>query len=180
MARARRTRTAATHKVALTGHRTLHLVDLENLIYPSRPTLAVAAAALRAYRAASGWVEGDQVVVAANATLAFAAGVGWPGARVVATRGVDGADLALLDAADPAWVAQRFSRLVVASGDGIFTPLVTDCRRRGVAVHVIATPSTVAARLRAAVTAPSATMPRAAQRRSTHLHPQDRRVPVPA
>ncbi|MGB4137305.1 MAG: hypothetical protein WA971_12125, partial [Microbacterium sp.] len=51
--------------------------------------------------------------------------------------GVDGADLALLDFMDVTHIAQRYSRLVIASGDHAFATLAQGARRRGMAVHQV-------------------------------------------
>src|SRR5262245_24660548 len=40
--------------------------------------------------------------------------------RTLVAHGADGADLALVAQAAPEWVAKRFDRMVIASGDGIF------------------------------------------------------------
>lgn len=51
--------------------------------------------------------------------------------------GQDGADLALLDFMDVTDIAQRYSRLVIASGDHAFAELAQGARRRGMGVHQI-------------------------------------------
>lgn len=73
------------------------------------------------------------------------------GALVRRTRGVDGADRLLLEAAEPADVARRFARVVVGSGDHIFTELVIELDRRSVDVAVVSRPEALAGRLRVAV-----------------------------
>ncbi len=46
----------------------------------------------------------------------------WPGARYLIRSGENGADLELLDVIRHEHVAERFSHVVIASGDGIFAP----------------------------------------------------------
>jgi hypothetical protein len=92
--------------------------------------------------------ESDLVVLGTNGYLAFATKAAWPGALVRIGRGPDGADLALLREASPSDLAQRFDRVVVGSGDGIFTGLVADLRFSNVEVVVAARPRSVARSLR--------------------------------
>lgn len=67
-----------------------------------------------------------------------------------AARGRDGADRVLLAAAAPEWVARRFARLVIASGDAAFVDLARAVRALGVAVVVVARAEGLAGRLRRA------------------------------
>ncbi len=56
--------------------------------------------------------------------------------RIPAGSGRDAADLALLRAAPAPWVAERFDRLVIASGDGIFSSLSEAVHQFGCEVWV--------------------------------------------
>jgi hypothetical protein len=91
----------------------------------------------------------DHVVVAtshpANAMVAKEA---WPSARHVVRHGHDGADLALLDVLGEG-VGQRFTEVVLASGDGIFTDQVAALIAQGVPVTVLSRPTGLSHRLRA-------------------------------
>ena len=112
--------------------RTLHLVDLENLAGDPRASERDALAAYVDYLRAADWRAGDVVYLAMNPGLAKR--IGW--ASVVPCRlhcacGTDGADLALLAHAAPEFVARRFERLVVGSGDHIFVPAPGPPRSRG-------------------------------------------------
>lgn len=120
--------------------RTLHLIDIENLLPHRRPSLTVAAVevVLSRYRAVSPIAAHDHVVGACSPRIGLAVGLALGRGRLVVRRGVDGADRALLEAAPAAWVAERFGRVVVASGDHAFAPLVADLRARGVTVDVVA------------------------------------------
>lgn len=118
--------------------RTLHLVDVENLVGSGRPTETEVAATLDGYRALIPLGAEDHVVLAASRSTAASAGWAWPGALVRASSGPDGADLALLEDADPDFVSRRFQRVVIASGDHLFTELATKLHERGVRVEVTA------------------------------------------
>lgn len=129
--------------------RSVHLVDIENLAGGPARIDTWFAPALRQYRAAAAIRSTDHVVVAADRAVwvrtAWEVDPGWdyrPGT------GADGADRVLLAAVEPAWVAKRFERLVVGSGDHGFAPLVADVVRRGVAVDVVARPAQLAGALR--------------------------------
>ena len=129
-----------------TRGRTLHLVDLENLL-GARRTEEVALDGLQRYLALARWAPGDQMVVAADPQIvrqiAFDRPVPW---SLHATRGDDAADAMLLAHAPVELVTRRYERLVVGSGDGIFVPRAREVREHGVGVVVIAPPDGVAAR----------------------------------
>ena len=134
----------------LPAGRTLHLVDLENLAGGSAPTATAIEIALDGYERLAPFGCDDHRVVACGKGLVFPAKDRWPGALVRRARGIDGADRLLLDAADPSDVALRFDRVVVGSGDHIFTELVLELDLRGVGVCVVSRPQSLSARLRAA------------------------------
>lgn len=129
--------------------RALHLVDLENLAATPWMSEQVAQRAAAWYLAAAEYTEGDLVVVATSHRNGFAASMAFPGATVRCRSGRNGADLALLDAYDE-FNPGRFSRLVVGSGDGIFTGLVAAARRTGLDVTVVTRRRAGSATLRAA------------------------------
>ena len=123
----------------LPAGRALHLVDIENLAGAAREYRCSAGEALAQYRALAGVQEGDHVVIAAGGVMAFRAGHLWAGARVVAARGVNGADLALINEVSiPESIAARFDRVVIGSGDGIFVESINALRRQGIPVGVVA------------------------------------------
>jgi hypothetical protein len=77
------------------------------------------------------------------------AGLAWRGAQLVIGRGVDGADRALLAmVADPRWVAARFDRVVLGSGDGIFVSALASLRNLGVATGIVAPENNISWALR--------------------------------
>ena len=78
------------------------------------------------------------------------AGASWPGTKVLAGHGRDGADKALLEFADVRHIATRYDRVVVGSGDHIFAPLVSELMAAGVMVTVVAPSKSIAWALRLA------------------------------
>jgi hypothetical protein len=119
--------------------RTLHLVDVENLMGGPFAGGNAMRESSRRYREAANVGLRDHVVIGCNPALALEAACNWPGKLLVAGRGPDGADLALLEQArDARWVAQRFDRVVIGSGDGIFCDMAAALRSYGVAVGVVA------------------------------------------
>ena len=128
--------------------RTLHLVDLENLLGDERER-EVARAGLETYLELADWHPGDHVVVAAHPQIVRQ--IGFEPAvpcNLHAARGTDAADVLLLAQAPPELVAARFGRLVIGSGDGIFFGRARAARDRGVGVLVVARPDGTAERFR--------------------------------
>lgn len=118
-----------------TRPRTLHLVDLENLV-GGIVSSALVAEAWEEYARVTGLRAGDQVIVsvarrhAVDAFFALPAGI----RRVIGSNAPDGADVALLDDVDVADVARRFGQVVIASGDHAFVPLARSIVELGVPV----------------------------------------------
>ena len=117
--------------------RTLHLIDVENLVGGVAAGVDAVAAALDAYRRTIVVGPDDHVVLGTGSELAFASKAAWPGALLRIGKGIDGADRALLSALDPSFIASHYHRLVVGSGDHAFAPMVADLRARRVAVVVV-------------------------------------------
>ena len=123
----------------LPAGRTLHLVDVENLMGGPTGGLLPLEDALAQYRSVAPVTSGDHIVIAANPALAWKAGMAWPTARLLAASGPDGADRALLaEVADTRVIAERFDRVIVGSGDGIFATDAESLRALGIAVGVVA------------------------------------------
>jgi hypothetical protein len=136
--------------------RTFALCDVENLTGQDPRTVAQGQldAAVDAFTRRAELVVGDLVVVAANPALAFAAAGALPSARVRCRGGRDGADLVLLDElADPDHLARRFDRVVLGSGDGIFTEAVIRLNHAGLRTVVVADFRRLSRRLRLAAQA---------------------------
>lgn len=118
--------------------RTLHLVDLENLTGGAFRDVEALRRTWESYRAAVPIRSGDHVILASNPAIGVEVGLVYPQGSLKVRHGPDGADQALLDEVrDRNWIASRFHRVVVGSGDGIFLNLVSDLRRHGVAVGVV-------------------------------------------
>ena len=117
--------------------RTLHLIDVENLVGGVAAGVDSVAPAFEAYRRTIEVGPEDHVVLGTGTELAFASKAAWPGALLRIGRGIDGADRALLSALDPGFIVSHYHRLVVASGDHIFAPMVADLRARRMAVVVV-------------------------------------------
>jgi hypothetical protein len=117
--------------------RTLHLIDIENLVGGSHQPAEAVRAALASYGSAVPFGRYDHGVLACGRALGFAAKDAWPGALVKVGHGIDGADRLLLAEADPAYCRAHYSRVVVASGDGCFRSLVVELDQAGVDVCVV-------------------------------------------
>lgn len=132
--------------------RTLHLVDLENIAQASAITATCAAVAQRLIEAAVPATGGGHVIVAASHFNGEAMCFGWSGsAQRLLRSGVDGADLALLDAvSDARWVAARYHHVVVASGDHAFAFAVAALKAAGCRVTVVSHASSLSRSLRLA------------------------------
>ena len=120
--------------------RTLAIVDVENLLGPDRFDPHGVACGLAVSLAAVAELEDDDhIVVGSDVTIGHAVGLAFPGRRLVLGRGRDGADHALLAAVgSTSFVSDRFDRVVLASGDHIFAPLVRGLVRTGVEAWVVA------------------------------------------
>lgn len=168
------------------GDRALFLVDLENLLGDPSDYAGVAEAMGRCL-IAGRWVPGDHLVVAGHPHLVLVArtatGLSFQALR--APRGPDGADRALLSALTPAFLADRYHRVVIASGDHAFAGLAAELGGRGIPVWVVGRSGSVAAELRLAaarVVALGSPTPdlRQASRRlpgTTHRRPVSRKEP---
>jgi hypothetical protein len=136
----------ASHEV-----RSLHLVDIENLVGSTLLTEADVLATATTYAAVAAIARHDLVVLASSHFTAPAAWFGWPNARRVLQSGPDGADLALIRVIDTENVAVRFDRVVIASGDGMFAEPAARLQAAGVSVTVVARPTSLSRHLRFAV-----------------------------
>jgi hypothetical protein len=127
--------TAPTNPTA----RTLHLVDIENLIGDPYADGLAALAVLEEYLEASRWQPEDVVHIAVNPRLALEIGWRLPVRCTLRTAsGPDAVDLRLQACAEPEFVARRFGRLVIGSGDHGFIANACGARSAGVGVLVVA------------------------------------------
>jgi hypothetical protein len=119
--------------------RTLHLLDLENLMGGALAGSLALRRASATYRETMSIGPDDHVIVAVNPALGLEAKLEWPDRQVIMQGGPDGADMALLSvASDEPWVTARYDRLIIASGDGIFAGLASSIRGAGIPVGVVA------------------------------------------
>jgi hypothetical protein len=141
----RKTRRAA-RSLTLAQDRTLHLVDVENICGTGRLDSELVRT-VRGLVAPESQLSGQHhwVVAASSSTSALALAE-WPQARRVVRYGADGADLALLEVLDDE--ATRYSRVVVYSGDGIFSEPLACLAAAGLETTVVARPERLSARLR--------------------------------
>lgn len=132
-AASRRTARAGRHRS--TRPRTLHLIDLENLV-AGQVTPESCAAAWQEYSRRLDVRWDDHIIVAVSEKNALTAFLALPGTvqKVVGSNKPDGADLALIDAVELGWAQARFRQVVIASGDHIFTPLVEELSAGGLFV----------------------------------------------
>lgn len=130
--------------------RTLHLIDVENLVGTGLPCPSQVCEVYSWYKQKIGFGPVDQVVLACNHLALVDAAVGWPDARYRVRSGPDGADLELLDVLEHENVVGRFTRFVIASGDGIFADTAASLAAAGRWVTVVSRRGSLAARLRLA------------------------------
>jgi hypothetical protein len=133
--------------------RSLHLVDLENLLADPWARGPCVGHALEEYLTRAHFRRGDLVFVAGNPWLMVE--LGWSqidSATPVechrfAARGPQGADKKLLEASPLSWVARRFDRLVIGSGDGVFADRLSAARASGLSVRIVSRPESLSGRL---------------------------------
>ena len=139
--------------VVLMKHRSIALIDIENLYGDCSPQSPYGPLTERDVAALKRVVEGvydcpeTPAVVASSHAVAKTVMWGWPEAGRRWRSGADGADLALLNEYTPVEIAERFARVILASGDGIFTDFVAECGRLGVRVDVLSRPEALSKRL---------------------------------
>ena len=131
--------------------RTLHLVDIENLIGidPKRASIHDVRQAFGRYAEAARQRANDLLIVGCNPELAIKVADSLRGAgRIKSRTGADGADTALLETIDIDLWSKRFDRIVIGSGDHIFAPAVIDLTTAGLEVTVVARTGHVSRHLR--------------------------------
>ena len=135
------------------GHsnRSLHLLDLENLVGDPSANASTVAKAINAYRSLAEVVPGDHAVIAAHGKLLLEASRVWPNALLRVGRGPSGSDRRLLQEVEPHNIAKRFHRVVFGSGDGIFAGAARSLVCLGMKVLVVGRPGSVSIRLREAI-----------------------------
>jgi hypothetical protein len=124
--------------------RTLHILDIENIMGGPLSGETALKATVVAYRDLAPVLALDHVFIGVNPGLAPAVAAVWPNAQLRVGGGPDGADHVLLDVlGDTAWIASRYDRVVLGSGDGIFAQVVASLRAAGLPVDVAASPASL-------------------------------------
>ena len=127
--------------------RGLHLVDIENLVGASLPSLSEVCRARHLYAHRVDFGDMDQVEVASSHLTLENAAFGWPHAHYRTRSGHDGADLALLDVLQHENVAERFTQVVIGSGDHLFVEAAEYLHNLGIWVTVVSRRDSLSRRL---------------------------------
>jgi len=129
------------------GDRQLVLIDIENLAATPSPTSREVETVRIALRdVVAGFDEAQRIVSCSHhaaSTVAFA----FPAARHLWRSGPNGADMALLDVLENERVDERFGRVTICSGDGIFAASAARLATADVDVTVVSLKGHLAARL---------------------------------
>lgn len=94
---------------------------------------------------------GDHMIMASSHKGALAAWFGFSRARRLVRSGPDGADLALLEAAENENLPYRLDRVVIGSGNGLFSEAAGRLQQQDCSVTVVSRPGALSTRLRLAV-----------------------------
>ncbi len=124
----------------VSGQRTIHLVDVDNLLgNPGTTDRQRIRTCLARYRARAGYTPGDHVIVATgcNGRHVLETELAWPAAVHRRRAGKDGADLALLDDLDWVIASGRYTRVVIGSGDHAFAPSVDRLLAANIRVDIV-------------------------------------------
>ena len=135
-----------TRRTIRTG-RQLILIDIENLAATPNPSSDEVVAATAALRGVVPGFDASQRIVACSHRAAPTVAFAFPKARHLWRSGPDGADRALLDVLENEGVDERFERVTICSGDGIFAPVAAWLGGADVAVTVVSLRGQLAARL---------------------------------
>ena len=128
----RRDRTRLTSSSRAREPRTLHLLDLENLL-GGKVTTERCRRVWREYCTTVGTSSNDQFVLSVAQHNGAIAAFGLPAniQRVLGDNRPDGADRSLVEAVDVQHAAARFDRVVIGSGDHYFASLAVTLRQAG-------------------------------------------------
>ncbi|WP_159619275.1 NYN domain-containing protein [Ruania rhizosphaerae] len=135
MARNRKIRT----RVPGFGGRALHLIDAENVGGGPNMRADDVRYMWTVYRTNVATTSSDQFWIGSSRRFLRGAipALSGEGARVLVRDGRDGGESILIDNVDVDHVADRYDRVVIASGDGAFEGLTLELRARGVHVQVV-------------------------------------------
>lgn len=132
----------------LSQGRAVHLLDVENLMGAARPATRDVQTMMSHYRERVPNGGMDQYVAAVNHGAMVTVGLALVGIQLLVRSGPDGADRALGEVIRLDHLDARFERVVIGSGDGIFTELAGWLSGRGVMVVVVSRPDALNRRLR--------------------------------
>jgi hypothetical protein len=116
--------------------RKVAFIDIENLCGTSSPT-QLECEEVRVFCTERIGLDRTMVVGACSHYAARHASFAWPTARWLWRSGRDGADTALLDEIRDLRNSQRFSHVIIGSGDGIFAEVVTELAAGNTRVTVV-------------------------------------------
>ncbi len=132
--------------------RTLHLVDVENLVGSAAFSASEASWICSAYERVAPVGSVNQMVIATSHHAAATTWFAWPAnARRLQRSGPDGADLALLELFERESIAVRFQHVVIGSGDGIFALPAARLHAAGCRVTIVSRREALSRELRLAV-----------------------------
>lgn len=145
----KRSRSALT-KLLKKGRRGLVVVDIENLIGGAVINATEVQWARQLLNESLGLQPEDQFIVGICHLGLLEVGINWPQARRVVRSGPSGADRALIEVLREEHIADRFTEVVLVSGDGAFADVVAELAAQGVPTTVVAQRERLSARLRLA------------------------------
>ena len=127
--------------------RCLILIDIENLVGTPHPSASQIADVQELIEVSGSIGKNAQCVVACSHFAAQEVMFSFPNALKRIKSGINGADLALLGELSDYRVMSRFQRIVLCSGDGVFTEEVARLGSAGTEVTVIAREGSLSKRL---------------------------------
>ena len=148
--RRRRVRKARLRTPLRALGRRLVVVDVENIIGGAALSAEAVEWARQTVVDAIGLRPDEQVIVGTSHIGLLNVALNWPAARRVVRSGHNGADLALMAVLTDEAVAERFSSVVLVSGDGIFVETIKALAAHGVPTNVVARSCALSHQLRLA------------------------------
>ena len=135
-----------TPRISTSG-RHLTVIDIENLAATPNPRREAVRTISTALRDAVPGYDDAQRIVACSHHAAPTVAFEFPAARHLWRSGRNGADLAILDVLKTERVGERFDRVTICSGDGIFAESAARLASAGIEVTVVSLPDQLAVRL---------------------------------
>lgn len=132
--------------------RSIHLLDIENMLSTGRLEVNAINSVFADYKAQVPMMKDDLVIVGVSSTEGLME-VGMSDlrtSRLLHKPGKNGADEALQDVLDDEQLEARFTVIHVASGDGGFSPSIAALAGRGGRVVVVSRPESLSKQLRLA------------------------------